>query len=356
MSAATPPELSESRLTKDIVLASIPAFPPIVLRVFDLLSSPEAEMGPLVEQVASDPTLTAQLLRLANSPLFGLSSQIDTVQHAISTLGFERVRSLVMAVATSNYMRGALRTDALERSWRHTLATAILAREFAKAVQLPPDRAYSLGLLHDIGRLGLLVAFPNEYASVLKAADRDPISLLDQEKKLFGLDHCETGRLLLEQWKLPAEFCVVVGRHHDPFAGGPMDSLSVCQLACQLADTLGYAVVPPLNPVPFEQILSLLPHAARERFPAEPEALLALINGVVGTEGAVAHPPVLKEPTAGSAAAELAISSPEAVPVSAARGLFGQVPSKGWDLLIVLVTGAIFTLVLAGCLWIWNPR
>lgn len=190
-------------LTDDRVLCRIPAFPPVVLRVLDLLARQETDMALLVREIASDATLSAQVLRLANSPLFGLATQVDTVHHAVVTLGFSRVQSLVMAVATTNYIKGAMRTEALQLCWRHTLASAVLCRELARGTGMDPDRAYSLGLLHDIGRLGLLVAYPDAYDGVLKAADRDSVSLLDLEKKRFGMDHCETGRRLVEQWKLP---------------------------------------------------------------------------------------------------------------------------------------------------------
>src|SRR5690349_8186961 len=148
-------------LTQDSILGRIPAFPPVVLRVIDLLSNEQTEMAALVREIASDATLSAQVLRLANSPLFGLAAEVDTVHHAVVTLGFSRVQALVMAVATSNYMRGAMRTEALQKCWRHTVASAVLCRELARAAGINPDRAYSLGLLHDIGRLGLLVAFPD---------------------------------------------------------------------------------------------------------------------------------------------------------------------------------------------------
>ena len=175
-------ELEECRLTKDIVLANIPAFPPIVLRTLDLLSKDTLDVSEVVQEISSDATLSAQLLKLANSPLFGFVAQIGTVHHSVVALGLIRVRSLVLAVATTNYMRKALGTEAMNKCWRHTLASAILCRELARAASMPGDRAYSFGLLHDIGRLGLLVGYPDAYNQALKAADRDAVSLLDQEK------------------------------------------------------------------------------------------------------------------------------------------------------------------------------
>jgi len=165
-------------------------------------------------------------------------SSTYTVQQAVALLGYARVQALVMAVATANYMRAGQHAEAIRKCWRHSMASAILSRELARACRMPPDFAYSFGLLHDIGRLGLLVAYPAEYSRILQVADRDEVSLLDQEKLLFGIDHREAGR------------------HHDPPDGGPVDSLLIGYLGCQMADTLGYSVVEPLRPTPIEELLA----------------------------------------------------------------------------------------------------
>ncbi|HLK48859.1 MAG TPA: HDOD domain-containing protein [Bryobacteraceae bacterium] len=289
-----PLQLEQGPLTKDIVLAHIPAFPPVVLRVIDLLADEEAETALLVQELSADATLCAQILRLANSPLFGLTAQVDTVHHAVVTLGFARVQSLVTAVATTNYMKGAMRTQALHQCWRHTVASAVLCRELARAAGLPSDRAYSFGLLHDIGRLGLLVAYPEEYESLLRVADRDAVSLLDLEKKRFGLDHCEAGRQLVEQWKLPADFCVIAGRHHDPPSGAPLDFLTLAHAACQLADAFGYAVMTPLKPVSFDEICALLPAAVQAEFAENPEALAEILEQSIDPEHSLSHVPLVE--------------------------------------------------------------
>jgi putative nucleotidyltransferase with HDIG domain len=314
-------------------------------------------MAQLVNDIASDATLSAQVLRMANSPLFGLSAQIDTVQHAITTLGLVRVQSLVMAVATTSYMRAALRTEALQKTWRHTLATAILSRELARAGEMPPERAYSLGLLHDIGRLGLLVAYPDDYDQILKVADRDSVSLLDQEQKLFGLDHCEAGRRLMEQWKLPHEFCVVVGRHHDPPSGAALDSLMVSYLACQIADTLGYSVVTPLKPMPFDDLRALLPVSARGRFPDDPLLLIEMVDRAIGDDTLAADLPTPDWRPAPPAK----IDAPppplaETQSSEAEPSLFTSMQSStmAWDFTVVVITVLVFAMVLAGSYWLWT--
>ena len=207
-------------------------------------------------------------------------------------LGLTRVQSLIMTVATTNYMRAAFRTEALTKCWRHTLASAIVSRELARASSQEPDRAYTLGLLHDIGRLGLLVGYPDAYNEILAEADRDAVSLLDLEKRRFGMDHCEAGRLLMEEWGLPQEVLVAAGRHHDPPQGGPFDMLHIVHLACRFADTLGYFVIAPLKPATFEELTGMLPADARERFSQEADTLRKVVEDSIG-EGEIGNKPSL---------------------------------------------------------------
>jgi hypothetical protein len=271
------------------------------------------------------------------------------------------VQSLVMAVATANYMRGGLRTEALAKCWRHSMASAILSRELARACrassQAPaPESAYSFGLLHDIGRLGLLVAYPAKYSRILKVADRDKVSLLDQEKLLFGMDHCEAGTHLLENCKLPEEFCRVVGRHHDPpgFAlgkevSGPVDSLLIGYLACQMADTLGYSVVTPLKPAAMEELLALLPSSARAHFPSDLEELERIIAKGLGEDNPLGDTPPTETETHEIEAEAPAAAFSSAVPDF---GASRKPPTGAGAIAAPLFTIMVFTLACFIC-WLW---
>lgn len=241
------------------LLARIPAFPPIVLRLLDLLARDDVEIRELVALISSDPAFSSQILRVANSPLFGFRAQIDSLQSALVVLGLRRVRSLCMTVATANHMKAALRIEELSRCWRHMLACALLTDELARSCSALEDRAYTAGLLHDVGRLGLLLAYPAEYAELLRNADRNALELLDCEREVLGMDHCEAGRLLAVQWNLPQDFQIVAARHHDPQSNSAVDLLTLVHLGCRLADSLGFWVVPPIQPCSPEEIQASLP-------------------------------------------------------------------------------------------------
>ena len=127
--------------------------------------------------------------------------------------------------------------------------------------------------MHDIGRLGLLVAYADDYERIIRDAAERCVDLLDFEQLEFGLDHTAAGRILAHQWGLPPEFGIVAGRHHDPSDGAALDLLQIVHVACRLADALGYDVVKPLKPIALEDVISELPAKARERLCKNPAEL-----------------------------------------------------------------------------------
>jgi putative nucleotidyltransferase with HDIG domain len=340
-----PEPVAESALKDLPSLAKIPAFPPIVLRVFDLLTSEEVEVRKLVEILTADPAFSAQILRLANSPLFGFHSRIESLQHALVILGLRRVRSLAMTVATANYMQAALKIQELYRCWRHTLACALISEELARICGQPDDVAYTAGLLHDVGRLGLLVAHPAEYAQMLRSAAQGGLDTLELERKVFGADHCEVGRMLAERWNLPEDIRLAAGRHHDQ-PGGPVDDVTgVVYLGCQLADALGFWVTPPLRPRSLEEIRELLPEDARSRFHLDADQLRDSVerrirsHEVAAAPGASSHAPGEAHPEPAEPETERTEDLRETIAAAPpARALWR-------DLTVVVVTGLIFSAV-----------
>ena len=245
-------------------LANIPAFPPVAAKLLALLANEDADLGLAADLIATDPTFCARILQCANSVEFGLRSEVTSIRQALLLLGVARTREVTMTLATASYARISVRRPGLRCCWQHTIACAILAEEIAQACGAYADQAYTAGMIHDIGRLGLLVAYPEEYQRVIQNAAGKCIDILDYEREQFGADHTEAGRWLAERWGLPDSFRLFAGRHHDPTDGAESDLLTIVQVACRLADFLGYAVTRPLKSPTLDEILSDLPAAAAE--------------------------------------------------------------------------------------------
>ena len=252
-------------------LRKVPPFPPVAVKLLSLLANPAVDTNDVADLIGSDATFTARLLQRVNSAEFGILANITNVRRAVALLGLDTTRQIVLTHATAAYARGGLKTEAMRRCWQHTVATAVLADEIAMACDAFSSVAFTAGIMHDIGRLGLLVAYPEEYERVIRDAAARSIDVLDFEAEEFGAHHAEAGRMLAERWGLPTEMLLIAGRHHDPCEGTELTLLRIVHVACRLADVLGYDVVRPLVPSTSSDVLAELPERARTRLALSPE-------------------------------------------------------------------------------------
>lgn len=239
------------------VLASLdrlPPFPPVALRTIQALSSDRVETEELAALVAADPVLASEILQAANSALFGLSRQVKSVRHAIVLVGRDRLRPLLFTAALRAYLKAPGRNRLLRAWWRHSLACALLADGLAAAANRDRGPSYTAGLLHDIGRLALMMAAGPDHYDAPDAPDR--------ERARLGLDHCQAGEILMAKWGLPADLAAAAAHHHGDFRdAGDHHPAGFVPLACRLATALGFWTAKPPKAQPPEDLLAQLPAA-----------------------------------------------------------------------------------------------
>jgi len=263
-----------SSVTEPWALRDLPPFPWITTKLLQLFaaSGDEVEVSRMTELIRSDASLTSELLRRANSALFGLRSQVSSIDRAVMMLGMDRVKTLAMTLGMGSYLKTSMRLAVLRRCWRHSLGCALLAEEFAEASSLRPDQAYTAGLLHDVGRLALLVKYPEAYADLLSVVIENHFGMLQSERDLFDLDHCEAGAWLAEGWDFPKELVDVIGDHHQPHKGRSSELVQFIHVICRLADSLDFVAAEPESPEEPADIIKELPKPVQ----LEPDDLVAL--------------------------------------------------------------------------------
>ncbi len=199
-------------------LDAIPCVPAILIPVLRHLSEPpeNIDMQRVVELVAHDKSLAAQTLRMANSPLFGHSSPVDSVRTAVMTLGLERMRAIATTCCLLRLVpKGAGHLDP-RVFWEHSLGCALVARKLARRVgYADPEKAYLAGLLHDIGFIVNMMFFPEQFQRTLRRATRERVALGAMEQQIFGFDHCLVGESLAARWLLSDDLQEVIRRHHE---------------------------------------------------------------------------------------------------------------------------------------------
>lgn len=194
----------------------IPQLPQILLRIEAALENPEIGGEELGRAILDDPALTAQVLKVANSTFYNpRGTKIDTVSRAIVILGFDNIRRLVLGLSVSKMFTLLPRWSVYRRLWRHSLATAVLARELARADGCKEvEAAFVGGLIHDVGKLILGHLQGEDYAEILERWAGDPeLDLCQVESQAFYCNHQEVGELLAQSWGLPKELARLMGRH-----------------------------------------------------------------------------------------------------------------------------------------------
>lgn len=205
-------------------IGDLQAVPAVAARVTMLVEDPNASGEDLQEVIERDPALAARILKVANSSLFGFSRRIETLRHAIALLGFRTVKNLVLGASMKDTFKRFGLTERL--LWEHaTRAGAVAARLSEHPnVDVEREEAFTAGLLHDLGKIALDNAAPEDYSKVVARAYNDGVSFVEAEREVFGFDHTELGALVAEKWKLPPRLETVIRLHHSPEA---LDTLSL---------------------------------------------------------------------------------------------------------------------------------
>jgi HD-like signal output (HDOD) protein len=262
-------------------LAKLPPFPPAALR----LLSVSAETGTAIEDFErvfmSDPALAADLLAVANSAAFGLRMRVESIRHAVTLLGLETVKSVGFTVAMGFYMRtSAPPMPLVQLVWSHSIATALIAERIGALEGLSLQGLYTAGLVHDFGRIGLLISEGAAYSSILHGEFGSVEEALSAEKQRFGATHTHAGALLAETWQFPVSLIDPIRRHHDDLSSCGDERLKTVQSACHLATTLGYGEFKGLGNRAAEVIL---PDKLRESSALDLELLRSKIKIVIGS-------------------------------------------------------------------------
>jgi len=196
-------------------ISQLPPMPQVAAKVLEMLESSTVTADKLRKAIEADPALAAAVLRLANSAMFSLPEQVTRISHAVTLIGFLRLRSLTLTTVLAGLKQTIPQrvADCRDTIWEHSVNVALAARSFAE--KLTPswsEEAFVCGLLHDCGRLALLVTRTDDYAGLMQGGE---LPTLDAERERLGFDHTVLGRELLKGWGLGEPLTTCVASHHD---------------------------------------------------------------------------------------------------------------------------------------------
>ena len=221
-------------------ISSLPPLPAAIGRLLRLVNEPDADFKEIAKTISLDQTLTAQLLRIANSAFYGFPQQIRTVQQATVILGRYAIRNMALSLGMAK-LRHRMNSEGPltpEEFWRHSMAVACGARMLAQHQKsAAPEEAFVAGLLHDIGKILMVEYDPETYRILLQQAHDGIAPLYVLEHETFGIDHAEVGEALCRHWNIPDVLATVVAAHHGAGTGRDASTLHLVEIV-NVADTL----------------------------------------------------------------------------------------------------------------------
>ncbi|HYK88153.1 MAG TPA: HDOD domain-containing protein [Acidobacteriota bacterium] len=217
----------------------LPPLPASAMRAMQMTKDPEVTASELQTVISQDQALSAKILRIVNSAMYSLRREVSTVSHAVTILGMENLRSIIMAASIQQFnetgMRraGGLATRLLaDHSW----CAAVAARAVARHIRYPNlEEAFLCGLIHDLGKPALLFCIPDRYSEIFNDAYRGAATFHDAEISGLGFTHAQVGSMLAQKWNFPQHLCEAIGYHHDPLSAPKFAKLAcVTSLANQM--------------------------------------------------------------------------------------------------------------------------
>lgn len=234
-------------------LRELPALPAVVMDLIESMGKERVGAERFAAKLSNDQALTAKTLRLANSSFYGVQRQVVSVQDAITILGMRSVRSVVLAAAVAgSFKREWCRDLDFDAFWRHSLGTALCAQEIAAHVGIDAEDAFTVGLLHDIGRLGLAVFSCGSLGEAFRYQSEQGCLMHEAEQAVLGVDHAFIGRRIAEHWRFAPVLIRAIEGHHAPPEDAAPTLAGLVHVADNMAHALGLSraedeLVPPMN-------------------------------------------------------------------------------------------------------------
>ena len=197
----------------------LPSIPSSVSRIMAVLDDPESSTRELTEAIGTDQSLATRLLKIVNSAYYGFPRKIDSLDQAVTVLGYRSIRELLLVTTLLNEVNSRTGQRSLDRKrfWEHALGCGAAAKTIARWKGVSgADTIFLAGLLHDIGKVFLDAFLHDEYSQIVEAAQKKNLLLIEAEEYFLGVNHTDFGHWLAAEWNLPANLTAAILYHHEP--------------------------------------------------------------------------------------------------------------------------------------------
>ncbi len=222
------------------VIDFLPPIPTVMGELLAALGDDDADMNTLARIIAKDPSMSMNVLKIANSAFYRLPYKVATVEHAVKMLGMKEITMICLACGTYQALMPSTQTKTFnfDDFWKHSVATGVIARKICRELRVGDQNIiYFLGLLHDVGKVILDRYAHDLYSLVIQTTFDECVSMIEAEKRHIGESHDVIGGFVMEKWRLPAVFADVAKHHHEVMKAPEESrtSVAIISLADQLA-------------------------------------------------------------------------------------------------------------------------
>jgi HD-like signal output (HDOD) protein/CheY-like chemotaxis protein len=213
-------------------LDRMPSVPRLYFELSAALNDPEIALSSIGAIIEKDIAMTARVLQVVNSAYFALARPVSTINSAVSYLGTEALRTLVLSAALVGAFEDDIESEdfSIEDLHTHSIKTGLLAKRLVTDLA-QASLAYAAGVLHDVGMLVLATRMPETYAQVRDHADAHDVTMTQAEVELVEITHADIGAFLLGMWGLPTPIVDAVARHHAVQSGNELDAIGAVHIA-----------------------------------------------------------------------------------------------------------------------------
>jgi len=194
------------------------ALPSIAMDIMGMLNDPSSSVKEIVSKISLDQAMVSYVMKNCNSALYGVRTEVTSVNRAINLLGFSNLKSILMAYFMRNLYRLSGKNPIKESLWKHSIAVAVFCRDMAGVVpklKMDAEEAYLVGLLHDVGKIVLYLDDSSAYEEIVRIVSEGKEDFFNAEKARLRFTHVDVGYFLLTKWHFSPDLIEVVYHHHD---------------------------------------------------------------------------------------------------------------------------------------------
>jgi putative nucleotidyltransferase with HDIG domain len=202
-------------------VSQLPPFPAVIHRALALLNDPKSSVSEVVETIQYDQAITANVLRVCNSPYYGLRQTVGSLQEAVMIIGFNPLLEIILGESAGSVLGGSVPGYDLEAGelWKHSVSSALLSQIISQRLHKNQDpMIFTAALIHDIGKVMLNAYMQEQSQAIRELVKTKKVSFQNAERELLGIDHAELSAVIAEQWHFPREIIQAIRYHHSPLS------------------------------------------------------------------------------------------------------------------------------------------